>query len=297
LIRLFRLAVALFVHRDVHYVRRLLKRAGANLRLVTGALGADYLRILPYRDFGGVDPAESCERYVAGVQPAGFVRVNLIPYHLALPDVAGRIVVEAGCNEGAGSALLATRAHAVHAFDRSPEAIAAARARHVLPNLHFVVHDATRPFPGEDGSADVVFASEVIEHLADGRAFLAAAARALRPGGLLILKTPNDAWNRYENRLNPHHVNPYDERRLRRELAREFEPVAISDLTFETSIQTAPEDHPDALAPEATPYVFGEPVVIDRVLVTRMRVTPRFEPPGTPGEYLFARAVRRSGSA
>ena len=288
--------MALFLHRDVHYVRRLLGRAGANLRLVAGALAADYVRILPYRDFGGVDPSESCERHIAGVQPAGFVRVNLIPYHLAIPDVTGRVVIEAGCNEGAGSALLATRARAVVAFDRSPEAIAVARARPALPNLRFVVHDATHPFPVEDGSADVVFASEVIEHLSDGRAFLAAAARALRPGGLLIIKTPNDAWNRFENRLNPHHVNPYDERRLRSELGREFESVAISGLTFEMSIHTAPEDQADALAPEATPYVFGEPVVIDRVLVTRMRVTPRFEAPGTFGEYLFARAVRRTGS-
>ena len=281
----------------MHYVRRLLGRAGANLRLVAGALAAQYVRILPYRDFGGVDPSESCERFVAGEQPSGFVRVNLIPYHLALADVAGRVVVEAGCNEGSGSALLATRARTVVAFDRSPEAISVAQARRALPNLSFVVHDATRPFPVEDGSADVVFASEVIEHLADGRAFLQAAARALRPGGLLLLKTPNDAWNRLENRLNPYHVNPYDERRLSRELAGEFESVAISGLTFDVTIRTAPEDRGDAPAPEAVPYVFGEPVVIDRVLVTRMAVTPRFEPPGSVGEYLFARAVRRGRGA
>ena len=208
------------------------------------------------------------------------------------------MVFEGG--EGSGKstqALLAAHARTVHAFDVSPEAIAVARARHVLPNLHFVVHDATRPFPVEDGSADVVFASEVLEHLRDGRAFLAAAARALRPGGLLLVKTPNDAWNRFENRLNPYHVNPYDRRRLRRELARDFDPVEISDLTFATSLHTTPEDRPDLLAPESTPYVFGEAVVIDRVLVTRMRVTPRFEPAGTPGEYLYARAVKRTGRA
>ena len=291
--RLLDFLTALIVYRDVHYARRVLTRAGANLRLVLGGLGAWYVRVLPYRDFGGVDPAESCERFRAGEQPAGFTRVNLIPYHLALPDVRDRVVIEAGTNEGAGAALFATVARQVHAFDVSADAIAAARARYARANLTFAVHDATQPFPVPDGSAQVVFASEVIEHLANGPAFLAAAARALGPGGVLVVKTPNVAYNRWENHLNPHHVNPYDAAKLQYELAAHFDRVTIEGLTFDVALATAPEERPDAAPPEQRPYRFGDAIEVDRVLVTRMRVTPRRVAGDEVPEYLFARAVRR----
>jgi 2-polyprenyl-6-hydroxyphenyl methylase/3-demethylubiquinone-9 3-methyltransferase len=41
------------------------------------------------------------------------------------------------------------------------------------------------------GQFDLVSAMEVIEHVADKRAFIAALISALKPGGLLIISTPN----------------------------------------------------------------------------------------------------------
>ena len=104
---------------------------------------------------------------------------------------AGKVVVDAGANEGAGAALLARRAARVIAFDVSPEAVAAARARYPAANLEFHVHDATRPFPVAPGSADVVFSSEVIEHLRDGPGFLRSAAEALKPAATTLDKRQN----------------------------------------------------------------------------------------------------------
>ena len=295
--RLFRFLSAVIRYRDVHYARRLLARAGKNLRLVTGQLGAHYVRVLPYRDFGGVDPSEPGEVGPQGSQASGFVRIHLIPYHFVLAEVAGKVVVEAGANEGHGAALLARHAREVHALDISEEAIAAARARHARPNLDFYVHDVTVPFPIAESSADVVFASDVIEHLPDGPAFLDAAERVLRPGGLLILTTPNDDYHRRENRLDHGHVNPYTRARLAAELSERFDRVGIEGLTYDVAFETEPEDRSDGVRPEDVPYSPDEPITIDRVLVTRMRVTPRRITNGTEvPEILIARAVKRAWS-
>jgi SAM-dependent methyltransferase len=51
------------------------------------------------------------------------------------------------------------------------------------------------PYPLEDESFDVVLLTEVLEHLRDYPALsLAEARRLLRPGGLLVLTTPNAAY-------------------------------------------------------------------------------------------------------
>lgn len=281
------------------YARRLWRRSRKNLGLVLGSLGSHYVRLKPYEDFGGVPSGEACERFVMGEQPAGLVRVNLAAYHLALSEVAEKVVVDAGTNEGAGAALFARVAARVVAFDVSKEGIEAARARYARPNLEFHVHDAMRPFPILDGTADVVFLSEVIEHLPDGGAFMRAAARALKPGGLLLLKTPNDAFNRYENRLNPHHVTPYSYKRLRTLVEVGFEGVHISGLTYDIEIDRSTEDRADPLPPEEQPYRFGDPIVVDRSVLLRMRVTPRrVDLPGPEApEYLWVRAIRPMAKA
>jgi SAM-dependent methyltransferase len=59
-----------------------------------------------------------------------------------------------------------------------------------FPDVHWAVAPA-HPLAFVDRSFDAVFAGELIEHLADPRAALAEFRRVLRPGGLLVLTTPN----------------------------------------------------------------------------------------------------------
>jgi predicted SAM-dependent methyltransferase len=53
--------------------------------------------------------------------------------------------------------------------------------------------DATKPFPIPDGSIDIIFAEQLIEHLSldDGRKMLRECYRVLKPGGKVRLATPN----------------------------------------------------------------------------------------------------------
>ena len=53
-------------------------------------------------------------------------------------------------------------------------------------------HSAAMPF--EDSIFDIVYASEVIEHLEDPKGFLSEISRVLKPRGKLLISTPNSAF-------------------------------------------------------------------------------------------------------
>ncbi len=51
--------------------------------------------------------------------------------------------------------------------------------------------DLNKPLPYESGKFDVVYSTEVIEHIEGHRNFIVEASRVLRPGGCLVLTSPN----------------------------------------------------------------------------------------------------------
>ncbi|MDB6077814.1 MAG: hypothetical protein JWO82_1561, partial [Akkermansiaceae bacterium] len=61
--------------------------------------------------------------------------------------------------------------------------------------IQWIACDLNLPLPVEPSSFDVVTSSEVIEHLENSRAICREWFRVLRPGGTLILSTPNcESW-------------------------------------------------------------------------------------------------------
>jgi SAM-dependent methyltransferase len=62
---------------------------------------------------------------------------------------------------------------------------------HVLAGVDYAAVDMSAAFPFPDGSFDYVVSIEGIEHIQNHFAFLAEVRRVLRPGGRLILTTPN----------------------------------------------------------------------------------------------------------
>lgn len=65
--------------------------------------------------------------------------------------------------------------------------------------IHIQEGDIQKTLPYEDNSFDVVFAGEVIEHIADPRNFVTEINRILKTGGLFIVTTPNLAG--FDNRI------------------------------------------------------------------------------------------------
>jgi SAM-dependent methyltransferase len=115
-------------------------------------------------------------------------------------------------------------------IDIDRDYIATARASGI--DAHFC--DLNRdPLPFADAEFDLIFAGEVIEHLVDTDGFLAEVQRCMKPGGNLLLTTPNLAsfenrvrlllgiypkWLNY-NLSESGHVRGYTPRVLKRQLA------------------------------------------------------------------------------
>lgn len=103
-------------------------------------------------------------------------------------------ILDVGCGDGMCTRLTADLAagHSVIGVDWAAAPLAQARDRG-LTLVRGSLGGSGLPFAAE--CVDVVILSEVIEHLVDTDAALAELRRVLRPGGHLILSTPNlAAW-------------------------------------------------------------------------------------------------------
>jgi SAM-dependent methyltransferase len=128
------------------------------------------------------------ERTMPGVPAENYwFRRHEVVYEFAGTVVRGR-VVDAGCGEGYGAALLSRCATRSVGLDYDPATIVHAAAAY--PEARFVRGNvATLPFAA--GSIDALVCLQVIEHLWDQRQFVAECRRVLRPGGRLLVSTPN----------------------------------------------------------------------------------------------------------
>ncbi|WP_306320747.1 MULTISPECIES: class I SAM-dependent methyltransferase [unclassified Streptomyces] len=113
----------------------------------------------------------------------------------ALKDTRTATVLDIGCGDGTAAATTARHLpgrHRLIGLDWSQDALR--RASHRVP--HVVRGELTgHGLPFATASADAVLLSEVIEHLVDPDAALDEIRRVLRPGGHLMLSTPNlAAW-------------------------------------------------------------------------------------------------------
>ena len=109
----------------------------------------------------------------------------------ALP-LAGLAALDVGCGGGLVAESLARMGAEVVGLDPAAESIAVARAHAEATGAKLVYRAGlVEDLVGESARFDVVTALEVVEHVADLRAFVAAAAALAKPGGLILASTLN----------------------------------------------------------------------------------------------------------
>ena len=129
------------------------------------------------------------ERTVPGLAEENYwFRRHEVAYLRCADICAGQEVLEAGCGEGYGADLIASSARRVVAVDYDAATVAHVRSRY--PRVEVLAANlAAVPMP--DASVDVVVNFQVIEHLWDQPQFITECLRLLRPGGRLLISTPN----------------------------------------------------------------------------------------------------------
>ena len=102
---------------------------------------------------------------------------------------AGARALDLGCGEGAFTAELAAAGASVIGVEVARAALQ--RAGRIHPALDFRLAPIDGPLPFEDASFDLVWCSEVIEHVADTARWLSELRRVLAPAGLVLITTPS----------------------------------------------------------------------------------------------------------
>jgi 2-polyprenyl-6-hydroxyphenyl methylase/3-demethylubiquinone-9 3-methyltransferase len=128
---------------------------------------------------------------LARLNPARFAYFDPLVHHWA-----GLRVLDVGCGGGLAAACLVQRGARVVGLDLSQASLhVAARQLCRSGGLEAVfICGRAEALPFADASFEVVWCTDVLEHLADLPAALAQMARVLKPGGLFLYDTINRSW-------------------------------------------------------------------------------------------------------
>lgn len=201
------------------------------------------------------------ERTVPGIPEENYwFRRHEVVYAALRDRCRGAVVLEAGCGEGYGADLLAGVAERVLGVDYDAPTVRHARARY--PRVD-VARANLVALPVRDGACDAVVSLQVVEHLWEQERFLRECRRALRPGGELLVSTPNRITFSpgRDTPLNPFHTRELSGPELAG-LVRDagFVDVAVLGLHHGPRLRALDARHGGSLVAAQTAVVLGDGV-------------------------------------
>ncbi len=130
---------------------------------------------------------------------------HLHRYAIVNEFIKNKVVLDIACGEGYGSSLLSASARFVTGIDIDNTVIAHASQKYKKDNLLFK-RGSVENIPFEDAHFDVVVSFETLEHVSGHTSMLSEIKRVMKPGGLLILSTPNKkSYSDLYDYKNPFH--------------------------------------------------------------------------------------------
>ncbi|MBT9146241.1 MAG: putative S-adenosylmethionine-dependent methyltransferase [candidate division WS2 bacterium] len=145
---------------------------------------------------------------------------HLVAYNAAETEISGN-VLEVGSGDGYGLRILSKKAVNYTAVDKFPTDLSG-----VGENVQFVQANIP-PLPFESNSFDYVVGFQVIEHIDNDKDFCKEIARVLKPGGKLLLTTPNRTMSLTRN---PFHIREYLANELHSLMAQTFSKVEVKGV-------------------------------------------------------------------
>ncbi len=168
------------------------------------------------------------ERVIPGLVDPNLLNEHLARYRFAARYAQGNAVLDAGCGSGYGTREL-VHAASVTAMDIAHDALLHAAASYGRAGLRFT-QGSLEALPFAEASFDLVLAFEVIEHLTNWAGMLREARRVLKPGGVLLVSTPNKSYyaeSRGTSGPNPFHTHEFDYEEFREALTVVFPHVHL----------------------------------------------------------------------
>ena len=134
-------------------------------------------------------------------------------------------ILDAGCGGGFFTHAIQKAGYETVGMDISCNAIA--QARQMYKDIDFVCNTLDAPWPFENGSFDVIFTTEVIEHVLGLHEMLSEMNRVLKVGGWMILTTPYHgllknlaitlfAFDRHFNNIKGGHIHFFTKKSLKK---------------------------------------------------------------------------------